>query len=121
MKSKILVVDDEPDVVEFLKKRLERTEFQVITALDGKGCILKAGQEKPDLILLDIMMPLVDGYEVVRRLRENEATSSIPVIMHSARRETNAILTSIELGSIDYVTKPVSFDDLLKVIRKYIL
>ena len=119
-KSKILVVDDEEDVCIFLKKRLERNNFKVSTVATGKECLEAVGEFNPDIILLDIVMPYMDGYEVIKKLKQNSKTKNIPILMHSVRKETNSIFKSMELGSIDYVIKPVSFDVLLKVIKRYV-
>ena len=120
MKRKILVVDDEPDVRQFLKKRLERNKYTVIIAKDGAECISKARTDEPDLILLDIVMPLMDGYEVIKKLRSDTETMMIPVIMHSVRKETNSIIKSLDLGSVDYVMKPARFEELLRVVKRYV-
>ena len=112
-------MDDEEDVRIFLKKRLERNNFKVATAASGGEGLDIAGEFNPDIILLDIVMPYMDGYEVIRKLKQNPKTKNIPILMHSVRKETNSIFKSIELGSIDYVIKPVSFEVLLKVIKRY--
>ncbi len=119
-KPKILVVDDEEDVRVFLKKRLERNNFRVAAASTGRECLDIIGEFNPDLILLDIVMPYMDGYDVIRKLKQNPKTKNIPILMHSVRKETNSIFKSLDLGSIDYVIKPVSFDALLKVIKRYV-
>ena len=119
MKNKILVVDDEPDVRQFLKKRLERNNYLVITAKNGAECLALAKIEEPALILLDIVMPSMDGYEVIARLRKSSRTKNIPIIMHSVRKETSSIVKCLEMGTVDYVTKPVSFEELLKIIKRF--
>jgi len=120
MKKKLLVVDDEPDVLQFLRKRLERNNFMVTTASNGQDCLNLAFKEEPDLILLDIIMPFMDGYEVVKRLRDNSKTKHIPIILHSVKKETKSIFKGMEMGCIDYVIKPVRFETLLRVIRRYV-
>ena len=120
MSKKLLLVDDELEILQFLKRRLERRNFTVVTASNGQECLEMAYQEDPDLILLDIIMPFMDGYEVIKRLRQNPKTKHIPIIMHSVRKETKSIFKSMDLGSIDYVIKPVRFETLLKVIRRYV-
>ena len=85
-KSRILVVDDEEDVRVFLKKRLERHNFRVTTAASGVECLDALGEFNPDLILLDIVMPHMDGYEVIRKLKRNPQTKNIPILMHSVRK-----------------------------------
>jgi DNA-binding response OmpR family regulator len=119
-KSRILVVDDEEDVRVFLKKRLERNNFKVSTASTGGECLDAIGEFNPDLVLLDIVMPHMDGYEVIRKIKNDPKTKDIPILMHSVRKETNSIFKSMELGSIDYVIKPVNFETLLRVIKRYV-
>ena len=119
-KSKILIVDDEEDVRVFLKKRLERHNFKVSAAATGSECLQVIGEFNPDLILLDIVMPYMDGYEVIKKLKRNPETRNIPILMHSVRKETNSIFKSMDLGSIDYIIKSVSFDTLLKAIKRYV-
>ena len=119
-KKKLLIVDDEPDILEFLSKRLERNGFRVFTATCGQECLDSAAGIDPDLIILDIVMPFMDGYEVIKKLRASTHTKNVPIIMHSVRKESRAIFKSMELGGIDYVIKPVTFEALLKVIRRYV-
>jgi len=119
-KNKILVIDDEPEVVELLKKRLERIGYQVITATDGMGGFKKACEQKPDLILLDIIMPEVDGLTVLRRLRAEEATCEIPVIMVTAKGRTDSIFEAQRYRATDYIIKPFEWSELLKLIKRYL-
>jgi DNA-binding response OmpR family regulator len=119
-KKKILIVDDEEDILHYLKKRLERAGFNVFTASCGRECLEIANSHDPDLVLLDIIMPFMDGYEVIKKLRESSKTKYTPILMHSVRKETKSIFKCIELGSVDYITKPVSFEELLRVIRRYV-
>ena len=118
MAAKILVVDDNPDIVEMITVRLEANNYQVITALSGQEALDKIKQEVPDLILLDIAMPEMDGFEVGRRLKMDPDTKKIPVIMVTARSEHKDVLRSItEAGALDYVAKPFRPDILLKRIK----
>ncbi len=121
MKNKILIVDDEPDVVEFLKKRLEASNFDVVSAGDGVEGLKKAREVRPDLILLDVIMPRKDGFKMLGELRSEEATFRIPVIMLTAKGEADSIFRGQELGAMDYIIKPFEFEELLKFIRKYSL
>lgn len=121
MKNKILIVDDEPDVITFLKKRLETVDFNVVSAADGVEGLKKARETKPDLILLDVIMPNKDGFKMLSELRAEEATRGIPVIMLTAKGESDAIFQGQELGAMDYVIKPYDFEELLKYIKKYTL
>jgi len=120
MKKKILIVDDELDILQFLKRRLERNNYEVTTTDNGEKCLAIALEEQPDLVILDIVMPSMDGYEIIKKLRGSPRTKRIPIIMHSVKKETKSIFKSMDLGSIDYVIKPVSFEVLLKVIRRYV-
>ena len=121
MKNKILIVDDEPDVIEFLKKRLEASDFDVVSAGDGVEGLEKAREMKPDLILLDVIMPRKDGFKMLGELRSDETTCGIPVIMLTAKGEADSIFRGQELGAMDYIIKPFQFEELLKFIRKYSL
>lgn len=120
-KRKILIVDDEPSIRDFLKFRFEAINFDVITASDGKTAIVKAQDETPDVILLDLMMPEMDGYEVYKRLKENLKTKRIPIIVFTARgAEDVAGLGPEAMDVVDYVVKP--FDDkVLEVLVKSVV
>jgi DNA-binding response OmpR family regulator len=102
---RVLVVDDEPMVREVLARYLEQAGFAVSTAEDGEEALTAFGSEQPDLVLLDLMLPRIDGFEVFRRMR---AGSSAPVIMLTARGEETDRVVGLELGADDYVTKPFS-------------
>jgi len=118
-KIKILVVDDEPEVVAMIKKRLEKSGYVIFTGSDGDQCVAQAHAQKPDLILLDIMMPTRDGFNALRELKKDEATRRIPVVMLSGRGETQALFEGEKYGAIDYFFKPCDWQELLKYIRKY--
>jgi DNA-binding response OmpR family regulator len=111
---KILVVDDETRLVDVLKAYLERDGYKVVTAYDGKQALAVARREKPDLVLLDLMLPEIDGLEVCRTLRRE---SEIPVIMLTARSEETDKLIGLELGADDYVTKPFSPREVVARVR----
>jgi adenylate cyclase len=117
-KKKILIVDDEPELVEMLKIRLEASGYDVISASDGEEGLKRAEKEKPDLILLDIMMPGMDGLVVLARLRNNLETNFIPVIMLTAKGDTSAILEAQREFATDYVIKPFEPQHLLSLIQK---
>lgn len=119
MKVRILAVDDEPEVLEFLSKRLERYGYSVTTAPDGQEGLKAAVQQLPDLILLDIMMPRKDGMTMLRELQVDEKTRGIPVIMVTARGETSSVFEGREYGATDYIVKPIDFEQLLKYVRRY--
>ncbi|MFC1859729.1 PleD family two-component system response regulator [Thermodesulfobacteriota bacterium] len=110
--KKLLIIDDEKDFVYFLKYNLQSTnpEFRVDTASNGKTGIEKAIREKPDLILLDILMPKMNGYEVLKKLKENDKTRGIPVVMLTGRIDEESMTKAADLFCDDYITKPGSSD-----------
>jgi DNA-binding response OmpR family regulator len=118
--KKILLVDDEPDVLEVLTKRLMSEGYAVETARDGQEGLEKAVSAKPDAILLDVMMPNMDGYGMLAHVQANDILRKIPVIMVTAKSHTEDIFKSQYLGVTDYLIKPVDFQQLLKYLRKYI-
>jgi signal transduction histidine kinase len=105
-KSKILIVDDEHDNLIFLERMLKKEGYDVQSTNDGKSALKIAEVEKPDLILLDILMPTMDGYEVCRRLKANKNLSDIPVIFISALNDSKNIVMALESGGVDYITRP---------------
>ncbi len=105
--KKILIVDDEPDILEFLQYNLRKEGYQVVTAPDGKVALLVAEREKPDLIMLDIMMPELDGVETCRILRKNKAFDLTPIAFLTARDEDFSQITALDVGGDDYITKPI--------------
>jgi DNA-binding response OmpR family regulator len=107
-KGKILVVDDEIYIVHILDFSLGMEGYTVVTALDGEQALEKARAEKPDLIVLDIMMPKLDGYETCKRLKADDATKAIPVILLSAKGRNVDQKVGFEVGADDYITKPFS-------------
>ncbi|HLA77277.1 MAG TPA: response regulator [Vicinamibacteria bacterium] len=116
MKKKILVVDDEDDILHFLELVLQEKGFDVLTASGGHEALTRAQIEKPDLVLLDIMMPQMDGWEVLKLLRVDEETSRIPVAMLSARIEAKDRVQGLQEGAIDYICKPFSLQELFEKI-----
>ena len=118
MSKKILIVDDNPDIVRLLTLRLKTNGFEVIATEDGETAIKKANQEKPDLILLDIRMPEMDGFQVLAKLKGSLQTKAIPVIMLTAEAKTEVIKRASEAGAIDYAVKPFEIISVLKKIRK---
>ena len=116
-RTKILIVDDELDTLLPLKRALEMDDFNVIDAQDGVEALEKVRSEIPDLVLLDLMLPKINGFEVCQRLKHDEATSSIPIIMLTAKGETSDKVEGIEIGADDYVTKPFNLDELKARIK----
>jgi two-component system alkaline phosphatase synthesis response regulator PhoP len=121
MAQKILVIDDEPDLLRMVELRLKANQYRVFCARDGKTGLEIAAQKHPDLIILDIMMPVMNGIEALRALKQTSGTSSIPVIMLSQKRETHSIIDAQNLGASDYILKPFQTKDLIKSVEKYIL
>ena len=115
--KKILVVDDEDDILHFLELVLREKGYEVVTASGGHEALTKAQLERPDLVLLDIMMPQMDGWEVLKLLRVDEETSDIPVAMLSARTEAKDRVQGLQEGAIDYICKPFSLQELLGKIE----
>ena len=115
--AKILIVDDEPDAVELIRFSLSTAGYEVITAEDGEQALKRARVAAPDLILLDVMLPEVDGLEVCKILRRDPATSAIPIIMLTAKAAEIDRVLGLELGADDYVTKPFSPRELVLRIK----
>src|SRR3981081_2133057 len=108
--TKLLVVDDEPSVRKLIKRFFESRGFQVAVANDGIQGWSATRAEGPDLGLADVAMPEMDGYELTRTIRRNPSTAGIPVILLSAHREADAMVTGYECGADDYIAKPVDMD-----------
>jgi two-component system alkaline phosphatase synthesis response regulator PhoP len=117
VKRTILLVEDEPEIVDIVRDYLERARFRVITAGDGVNALRLARTERPGLLLLDLMLPEMDGLDVVRTLRSDPATSGLPVIMLTARVEETDRLIGLELGADDYITKPFSPREVVARVR----
>lgn len=114
---KVLVIDDEESIIDFIKLGLHYEGFQVEAAADGEQGIVAAQRINPDVIILDVMMPGVDGLEVCRRLRANPTTSDIPILMLTAKDEVSDRILGLQTGADDYITKPFDFYELLERIR----
>ena len=119
-RKRILVVDDSRTAQMMTSLIVSKASFDVLTANDGEEGVQKALVEKPDLILMDVMMPKMDGFEACRRLHENEATRDIPVIMVTTRGEADNIEVGYGSGCADYVTKPVNSVELLAKLRNHL-
>src|SRR5574342_583571 len=104
--SKILIVDDEPFNVDYLEQELEDSDYRIMAAANGQEALEKVQAEPPDLILLDIMMPVMDGFEALSQLKANPATRDIPVIVISAHSDLQNMVKGIQLGAEDYLPKP---------------
>jgi len=106
--AKILIVDDEEDIRELVGYNLQRAGYRIAFAVSGEEVLLKAGSMVPDLILLDLMLPGIDGLEVTKRLKINKKTASIPIVMLTAKGEEADVVKGLELGADDYIVKPFS-------------
>jgi len=118
VKPKILVVDDEPEAVELLEFNLKQAGYAVTTAGDGAEALKKARTQSPDLIVLDVMLPEMDGFEICKSLRLDSTTAKIPIIMLTAKAAEIDRVLGLELGADDYLTKPFSPRELLLRIKK---
>lgn len=118
--ERILVVDDEPDILSLLVYHLSREGYRVSTAVNGPGAISTARTELPDLIILDLMLPGMDGYEALKRLREDDRTGVVPIILLTARREEEERVRGFEVGADDYITKPFSARELVLRVKALI-
>jgi two-component system phosphate regulon response regulator PhoB len=118
MKQKILVVDDEPDAVELLRVNLEGAGYAVSSAHDGEEALKKTRMTLPDLVILDLMLPEVDGMEVCKVLRRDQKTSHIPIIMLTAKAAEIDRVLGLEFGADDYVTKPFSPRELVLRVKR---
>ena len=117
MKTKILVVDDEPDALELIEVNLKGAGFDVLSAANGRQALEKARATLPALVLLDVMLPEVDGLEVCKSLRRDPKTASIPIIMLTARAAEIDRVVGLELGADDYITKPFSPRELILRVK----
>jgi len=113
----VLVVDDEPVNVQLLQRKLQWDGMEVLTAGDGQACLDIAKEKLPDLILLDVMMPGMGGFEVCQKLREDESTKSIPVIFVTAQNSKEGKLEGLQAGAVDYITKPIDLEETTARVR----
>ena len=118
MAKRILVVDDEARVVAVIQKRLESAGFEVITAMDGTEALMKARSEKPDLILLDLILPKLNGYQVCSILKRDSSYKQIPILMLTARSQENDVDEGMRVGADAYMLKPFKGDMLLDQIER---
>src|SRR5438093_5593270 len=117
MPKKILIVEDEHDVVKLLKYNLEKEGFKVSYTTEGSLALAEIRRDEPDLVILDLMLPGLDGLEICRQLRRNEKYTSLPVLMRTARGEETDRVVGLEMGADDYVTKPFSMRELVARVR----
>jgi len=120
MAYRILVVDDEPSIVRLMEFILARQGHEMLIAVNGEEAVEKIQALKPDLILLDIMMPRIDGYEVARLVRANPETATLPIIMLSAKAQEEDIRKGMDVGVNEYITKPFSPEHLVHVVADHL-
>ncbi|MBL7072735.1 MAG: response regulator [Candidatus Omnitrophica bacterium] len=116
--AKILIVDDNPDLIAVLKVRLESFGYEVVVAEDGVKCLEKASSGKPDLILLDVLMPEMDGFQALKKLKEDDLMKTIPVIMLTAKDKLDDVAKANALGAADFIVKPFDYRIMVEKIRK---
>ena len=115
--SKILIVDDEQDIVELVSYNLEKEGFKTVKAFDGEAALKMVKLQKPDLIILDLMLPKMNGLDVCRAIRRNPETLSLPIIMLTAKTDEVDKIIGLENGADDYITKPFSIKELIARVR----
>lgn len=115
---KILVVDDDEHILRSLSQYLELEDFQVVSASSGPEALELFEKEQPELLVLDVMMPGMDGFQVLETLRKNPQTSHVPVLMLTARDQHNDILKGYQMGATSYLVKPFNLDELVEAIRE---
>lgn len=118
--KKILIVDDEVDLVETVRFPLEMEGYHVLVSYNGEDALNQARKENPDLILLDLMLPKLDGYKVCRLLKFDDRYKHIPILMLTAKTQEKDKALGMETGANEYITKPFEMDDLLKKVKAYL-
>ena len=118
--KKILIVDDEADLVETVRFPLEMEGYHVLVSYNGEDALNQARKENPDLILLDLMLPKLDGYKVCRLLKFDDRYKHIPILMLTAKTQDKDKILGMETGANEYITKPFEMDDLLKKVKAYL-
>jgi len=120
MPKRILVVDDEPDILKVIAVRLKAQGYEILTAVDGKEALDLIQQQRPDLVLLDLRLPVMDGYEVCRRMKSDDDLKDIPVIILTATVPEKLAQKMEELKANDYMTKPFIPENLLEKVKKLV-
>jgi DNA-binding response OmpR family regulator len=119
MKKTIVVIDDEPDILDIMQTLLEEQGYGVFTAVNAEDGLEQIKKNSPHLIILDVMMPKKDGFDILTDIKKDKRGALVPVIMMSARREFEFITKAQNLQAADYLTKPFDSDELLRVIKRY--
>ena len=115
---KILIIDDEPNILLLVKNRLEANTYEVITAKDGEEGLKKVLDEKPDLVIVDVMMPKLNGYDFVKKVKYNRETENIPIIVLSAQGKLKDLF---DIEGLDFIDKPFDPEELLGKVKKHLL
>ena len=118
--QKILIVDDEKFILDLLRNGLTANGFEVITAFDGFEAILAVEEQKPDMVIADIMMPRLTGLDFLKALKNNKDTRDLPVILISARDEAEMVQKGLGMGAIDYITKPFKINEIVGKLRHHL-
>lgn len=116
--SRILVADDEPHILKLVTFTLSNHGYEVVTAADGEAATVLAEEQQPDLILLDVMMPIMNGYDAAKRIRENPATVHIPIVMLSAKSQATEVAEGLNCGATEYICKPFTPKDLVQKVSE---
>jgi DNA-binding response OmpR family regulator len=119
-RKKILLVDDSATTLLMEQMVLRGQPYQIVTARNGREAIERADVEHPDLILLDVVMPEMNGFEACRRIRQHQSSSAVPIIMVTTRGEEQSVETGFQSGCSDYITKPINGAELLSKVRSYL-
>lgn len=119
-RPKVLIVDDEPFNVDYLEQELEDLDYQLITASNGREALDKIQSHLPDLVLLDLQMPILDGFDVLSQIKADNDLRNIPIIIVSAANDSRSIVKGIKQGADDYLTKPVDVDLLVQKVKEYL-
>jgi Response regulators consisting of a CheY-like receiver domain and a winged-helix DNA-binding domain len=120
MSKKILIVDDEELIRKFLVRKLNKLGYKVFAACDGYEGVQLARENTPSVIIMDIAMPVMDGYDAIRELKDDEKTKHIPIIAVSAKAFEDEIKEGLRLGANIYLTKPIKFNELLSIVEEYV-
>ena len=118
MAKTVLVVDDHPPTVRLIQNALEQDGFSVVTASNGAECVLAVHREQPDLVILDVIMPVMDGFQALRVLRENNRTKRLPVIILTVRKSDEDVLHGWQIGADMYLTKPFEVPELVSAVKR---
>lgn len=118
MPKKILAVDDERHIVRLIQVNLERAGYEVVTAFDGREALIKIEEERPDMVVLDVMMPYMDGFETLKQIRANPLTRELPVIMLTAKAQDQDVFQGYSKGADIYLTKPFNPMELLTFVKR---